>query len=173
MIRTPKKLRTKKRKIGNPGVSDLVKTKIEPKKGRYDVLVFVGPDNIRTYEGISSKRDAQIAADVAKSTLIRELKSIKRSNPDYELDDSLQRAIGKSIALPDDKMEAFELGRLVGTQECLNRYSGILNFWERRKALKAVDKAIKNALGELTRTILVRGEGIQGPVPFVKKSTKS
>lgn len=171
MIRTPAK-----RKFRNPDVSNLISTKIGSDRGTYYVSAFAGSSKILTVDNIRTRTAAEKISNVTKKTLEKELKSAnsaKRSNPDYELQDSLKRAIGKSIALPDDKMEAFELGRLVGTQECLNRYSGIFNFWERRKALKAVDKAIKGALGNLARTVLVRGEGIEGPVPFVKKSSKS
>lgn len=162
---------TKRRR--NPHNSGLITTRIESKRGDYQVSAFVGPQRLLTVEHIKSRGAAEEISDVTKKTLEKELKSKKRSNPDYELQDSLKRAIGKSIALPDDKMEAFELGRLVGTQECLTQYSGVFNFWERRKALKAVDKAIKGALGNLARTILVRGEGFEGSVPFVKKSSKS
>ena len=162
---------TKRRR--NPHNSGLITTKIESKRGDYQVSAFVGPQRLLTVEHIKSRGAAEEISDVTKKTLEKELNSAKRSNPDYDLEPSLQKAIGKSIALPDDKMEAFELGRLYGIQVCIKQYCGALNFLKRRKVLKAVDNAISNSLGNLARTILVRGEGFEGPVPFVKKSSKS
>jgi hypothetical protein len=164
MIRRPKKR--------NPD-NGLITTRVEPKKGKYNVSVFAGPNHIRTYEGIESKHDAISIADIAKFTLNKELKKAKRSNPDYELQDSLKKAIGSSMGLPDDKREAFELGRLYGIQVSLKEYCGALNFIRRRKVLKSVDNAISESLGRLARTVLVRGEGIEGPIPIVSKRTKS
>lgn len=157
----------------NPHDSGLITTQIKSKGNSFQVLAFVGPTPLLTVDNIKSRFAAEKAADVARKTLEKELKSAKRKNPGYELEPSLQKAVGKAIALPDDKMEAFELGRLYGIQTSIAKYCGAFNFFERRKALKAVDNAIRNSLGNLAKTILVRGEGFEGPVPFVKKSSKS
>lgn len=156
----------------NPN-SELLTTKIQPKNGTYMVSIFVESVPVRIIENIKSRKLAEEVSNDIKKATDKELKSTKKRNPDYDLEPSFKKAIGSSMGLPDDKREAFELGRLYGIQVCLKQYSGALSFWQRRKVLKAVDSAISNSLGHLARTVLVRGEGIEGPIPIVTKRTKS
>lgn len=165
-----KRSATKKNPYGTGSVS----TKIEPRGKNFQISIFAGPTRIIRVENIPTRKDAEKINTVIKKTLKKELKSTKKSNPsNYELEGSFKKAIGSSMGLPDDKREAFELGRLYGIQVCLKQYSGALSFFQRRKVLKAVDDAISNSLGHLARTVLVRGEGIEGPIPIVTKRTKS
>lgn len=153
--------------------SGLLTTKIQPKNGMYIISVFIEGTPVRIIENIKNKNIAEEVVDEINKKTQKELQSVKKRNPDYELEPSFKKAIGSSMGLPDDKREAFELGRLYGIQVCLKQYSGVLSFWQRRKVLKAVDNAISNSLGHLARTVLVRGEGIEGPIPIVTKRTKS
>lgn len=183
MIRKPKISKLSKiKKRSNPSTfetSDLVNTVITSKgKGNYQIVVLVGGKKLSTIKGDFDNYDnAKIAADIAKQTVIEELKLFKpkRSNPDeYRLRGITKDALNKAIALPDDKMDVFELGVLYGTQNSLKNYCGAFDFLKRRKVIKAIDREMSNALAGLARKIEVRGEGIEGPIPIVKRvSSKS
>lgn len=153
--------------------SGLLTTKIQPKNGMYIISVFIEGTPVRIIENIKNKNIAEEVVDEINKKTQKELQSVKKRNPDYELEPSLRKAMGSSIAIPDNKMEAFELGRLYGIQTSVKKYCGALNFLKRRKVLKAVDDAISNSLSTLARTVLVRGEGIEGSVPFVTKRKSS
>lgn len=156
----------------NPSVaSDLITTSIKPVGSKFKVTALIGNKKILDVEErFSDYATANKASQITKNILIKTLDGAKRSNPD-ELENSFKQAIGGAIALPDNAMSAFELGRLHGIQMSLTKYCGALNFFERRGVLKTINREISDALGHLARKIAVRGEGIEGPVPFVKKST--
>jgi len=181
MIRKPK--RAKKRKNPNTsdsGASNLINTIITPKNnGVYEIGAFVGGKKLPLKVIITGDYNAaKLAADTTKETLINELKGLpksKRSNPDeYKLRESTKSALGKSFALPENNMDAFELGILYGTQNSLKHYCGAFDFLKRRAKLKAISKEISNALDGLARKIEIRGEGIETPIPVIRKvSSKS
>lgn len=157
----------------NPSVaSDLITTSIKKVGVRYQVKTFVGGTELFKLERkFDSYEDANKAAGIAKNTLVKELSKAKRKNPRVpkdELENSFKQAIGKSVALPDNPMDSFELGRLYGIQTSLENYCGALNFLRRRAILKTINREISNSLATVARKVAVRGEGIGGPVPFVK-----
>jgi hypothetical protein len=158
----------------NPSVaSDLITTSIKKVGARYQLSVFVGSTELfKLTQRFESYEDANKAAGIAKSRLVKELEKSKRKNPresSYQLENSFKQAIGSSIGLPDDKASAFELGRLYGIQTSLENYCGALNYLRRRSILKTINREISDALGVVARKVAVRGEGIEGPIPFVKK----
>lgn len=190
MIRKPKtKTRATKRvakrvakRIRNPSfdtASDIISTHIIPKKnGVFKIEMLVGGRELDSIEKKFGNYDnAKLAADIAKKVLVKELKSSKpkRNNPDeYRLREVSKGAIKNSMGLPDDKLDVFELGVLYGTQNSLKNYCGAFDFLKRRKIINAINKEISDALGSIARKVEVRGEGIEGPIPIIKKvSSKS
>ena len=181
MIRKPK--RAKKRKnpnTSNSGASNLISTIITPKKkGVYEISILVGGKQLDSIERNFGTFDrAKIAADIAKETTVKELGKFpkpKRSNPDeFRLREVSKGAIKNSMGLPDDKLDVFELGVLYGTQNSLQNYCGAFDWLKRRRIIKAINKEISGALGSIARKVEVRGEGIEGPIPIIKKvSSKS
>ncbi len=163
-----RKLKSKRK---NPSVaSDLISTQIKSIGNKYKVTTFIGTQKIlELKEKFPDYSTANKAAEIAKKVLVKNLENTRRRNPE-QLENSFKQAIGSSIGLPEDKMSAFELGRLYGIQMSLEKYCGALNYFSRRSILKTINREISNALGNLARKIAVRGEGIEGPLPFVKKS---
>lgn len=162
------------KKIKNPSVaSDLITTSIKPTGSKFQLMAYVGGTELfKVPQKFNSYSEANVAAKVTKDTLVKELKQSKRKNPGTEqLENSFKQAVGSSIGLPDDKASAFELGRLYGIQTSLENYCGALNYLRRRKVLKIIEKEISGALAMVARKVAARGEGIGGPVPFVKNIT--
>jgi len=158
----------------NPSVaSDLITTGIKQVGNKYQLTTYVGSTELfKVPKKFDSYSDANTAAKIAKDRLVKELQQSKRKNPENErLEESFRQAVGSSIGLPDDKASAFELGRLYGIQTSLENYCGALNYLRRRKILKVIEREISGALGQVARKVAVRGEGIDGPIPFVKKFT--
>lgn len=157
----------------NPSVaSDLITTSIKPVGNKFQLRTYIGTTELfKLPQKFNSYSEANMAAKIAKDRLVKELQASKRKNPEpsERLENSFQQAIGSSIGLPDDKASAFELGRLYGIQTSLENYCGALNYLRRRKVLKIIEREISGALGQVARKVAVRGEGIEGPLPFVKK----
>lgn len=182
MIRKPKTKAKARAKCKNPSfdtASDLVSTHIIPKKnGVFVIEAFVGGNELLTVKSnFDSYDDAKIGASIIKQKLVDELggSKTKRKNPDdYQLRDSTRNALSKSFALPENNMDAFELGILYGTKNALKNYCGAFDFLKRRAKLKAITKEIANGLDGLARKIEIRGEGIETPIPVIRKvSSKS
>jgi len=185
MIRKPKKAKRVVKNIvkrGNPSfdtASDIISTRITPKNnGVFLIEAFVGGKELLTVKSnFGSYDNAKLAADITKQKLVDELRSSKskRKNPDdYQLRDSTKNALSKSFALPENNMDAFELGILYGTKNALKNYCGAFDFLKRRAKLKAITKEIANGLDGLARKIEIRGEGIETPIPVIRKvSSKS
>lgn len=183
MIRKPKakaKSKAKKRNPSSIGASDLISTIITPKKkGVYEISILVGGKQLDSVERNFGTFDrAKIAADIAKEVAVKELNKFpksKKKNPDeFRLREVSKGAIKNSMGLPDDKLDVFELGVLYGTQNSLQNYCGAFDFMKRRRIIKAINKEISGALGSIARKVEVRGEGIEGPIPIIKRvSSKS
>ncbi len=183
MIRKPKtKAKAKARaKCKNPSfdtASDLVSTIITPKKrkGVFEISILVGGKELESVEKQFGNYDnAKIAANVAKEVVIKELKNLpkfKKRNPDeFRLREVSKGAIKNAMGLPEDKLDIFELGVLYGTQHSLKNYCGAFDYLKRRRIIKAINKEISDALGSIARKIEVRGEGIEGPIPIIKRVT--
>ncbi len=180
MIRKPKAKKRIKKNPSSIGASDLISTIITPKgNGRFEVVVLVGGRELVAVEKTFGTYDrAKVAADIAKEVVVKELKKFpkeKKKNPDdYQLRDSTKNALSKSFALPENNMDAFELGILYGTKNALKNYCGAFDFLKRRAKLKAITKEIANGLDGLARKIEIRGEGIETPIPVIRRvSSKS
>lgn len=180
MIRKPKAKKRIKKNPSSIGASDLISTIITPKgNGKFEVVVLVGGRELVVVEKPFGTYDrAKVGADIAKEVVVKELKKFpkeKKKNPDdYQLRDSTKNALSKSFALPENNMDAFELGILYGTKNALKNYCGAFDFLKRRAKLKAITKEIANGLDGLARKIEIRGEGIETPIPVIRRvSSKS
>lgn len=179
MIRKPKIKALKRKNPSFDNASDIISTRITPKNnGVFLIEAFVGGKELLTVKSnFGSYDNAKLAADITKQKLVDELRSSKskRKNPDeYRLREVSKGAIKNSMGLPDDKLDVFELGVLYGTQNSLKNYCGAFDFLKRRKIINAINKEISDALGSIARKVEVRGEGIEGPIPIIKKiSSKS